>query len=226
MTKGLRFKEKTLQKSSFCACLVAILPLFLILDKKISRAEGIILVSTAALYFYWLLSQKERFAKMFFQKLKNRGVLFRAFLRALCIFMMGVFLLLLSAEGIVWSALNLAREFHLPLVTIGLLLVAIGTSIPEMAFAIKSITTGHKEMILGDAMGSVVVNSSLILGTTALIYPIEISDLSPYFTGIIFTTITCLFFAIFARTGREITRKEAVFLLFIYIAFIITELLI
>lgn len=225
MAKRLKFEGKILQRSSFYAPFIASLPLLLILDKKLSRIDGVILILTSILYFYWLLHQKERFTKALFKKLKNRGH-FRSFLKDLGILLGGIFLLLGSAEGIVWSASNLAREFNLSLVIIGLLLVALGTSLPEITFGIKSIAMGHKEMIIGDAMGSVVVNSTLILGLTVLICPFNIPNFSPYLSGILFTIITALLFAIFAKTDREITKKEAMVLIFIYIFFIITELLI
>jgi len=225
MAKRLKFEGKILQRSSLYACLIAPLPLLLMLDGKISRWDGVILFLALGFYFQRLLLQKERFTKVFSHAFNRKRAHFKLFLKDLGIFLAGVSLLLCSAEGIVWSTSNLAREFNLPLVIIGLLLVALGTSTPEIAFGIKSITMGHKEMILGDAMGSVVVNSTLILGTVALIYPLEIPDFSPYFIGIIFTVITCLFFAIFARTDREITRREAIFLLFVYATFVICEII-
>ena len=225
LAKRLKFKGKILQKSSLYACLIAPLPLLLILDGKLSRIDGVILLLTSALYFRWLLYQKERFTKILLQKLKNKKTHFKLFLKDLAMFFGGVFLLLFSAEGVVFSALNLAREFKLPSVVMGLFLVALGTSIPEISFGIKSITMGRKEMILGDAMGSVVINSTLILGVVALICPFEIPNLPPYLAGIIFTGITCLFFAIFARTDREISTKEAIFLLLVYIAFVICEVI-
>lgn len=224
MAKGLKFEGKVLQRSSLYACLIAFLPLLLMLDGKISRTDGVVLLLTFTLYFNWLLYQKERFTKVLFKKLKNKVAQLQLFLKDFGIFLGGVFLLLCSAEGIVWSVSNLATIFNLPLVITGLLLVAIGTSAPEIVFGIRSVTMDHKEMILGCAVGSVVVNSTLVLGIVALICPFKIPDFSPYFIGIIFTVVTCLFFVIFATTEREITRKEALFLLSIYVAFLICEI--
>lgn len=224
MGEGLKFKDKILQKASVYAPLITSLPLFLMLDKSVSRIDGCILLIVSFFYFYWLLCQKKRFTKTFFGKSKNREIRLLPFLKNLGIFITGICLLLLSAEGIVWSVLNLGKEFNLPVLIMGLFFIAIGTSIPEMAFSIKSIAMGHKQMVLGDTMGTIVVNSSLVLGITALIAPFQIPNFSPYLAGILFTIITTLFFTIFAKTGREITKKEAFFLLFIYIAFLISEI--
>jgi len=85
---------------------------------------------------------------------------------------------------------------------------------------------GHKEMVLGALMGSVVANSTLVLGTTVLISPLYISEYGPYIIGILFTIITCLFFAIFSRTEKEITEKEALVLFAVYFLFVFSQLVI
>ena len=224
LAKQLRFGSKILQRSSLYTAAIAPLPLLLMLDGKISRWDGIVLFLAFGFYFHRLLSQEERFTKILSNSLRRDRVGFGLFLKDLKMFFGGVCLLLLSAEGIVFSVLKLAEIFNLPLLIIGILLVALGTSLPEIAFAIESITMGHKEMILGDVMGSVVVNSTLILGLVALMCPFEISTFSPYFTGILFTVIVALSFAIFAKTDRKITRREALFLLLIYVIFVICEL--
>jgi len=224
LAKQLRFGSKILQRSSLYTAAIAPLPLLLMLDGKISRWDGIVLFLAFGFYFHRLLSQEERFTKILSNSLRRDRVGFGLFLKDLKMFFGGVCLLLLSAEGIVFSVLKLAEIFNLPLLIIGIFLVALGTSLPEIAFAIESITMGHKEMILGDVMGSVVVNSTLILGLVALMCPFEISTFSPYFTGILFTVIVALSFAIFAKTDRKITRREALFLLLIYVIFVICEL--
>lgn len=225
MAKGLRFRGRVLQKSSFYAALIAPLPLLLLLDGKISRWDGIILLTVLGFYFYRLLSQEKKFTRIFSNTFKREWVRFRLFLKDFGMFFLSICLLLISAEGIVFSALNLAKNLDLPLVITGVLLVALGTSIPEITFGIKSITMGHKEMILGDAIGSVVVNSTLVLGLVALICPFEITNFSPYLMGILFTVVVASVFAIFAKTEQKITKKEAMFLLLIYIVFVVVEIL-
>jgi len=222
--KGLKFEGKTLQISSLYASLIALIPLLLILDGKASRADGLILLLALGLYFHQLLHGEERFRKVF-NRFKRDNNEFKSFLKNIGIFFGGVFILLASAQGIVFSTSYLAKEFNSTLVIIGALLVAIGTSLPEITFGVRSIVMGHKEMILGDLMGSVVINSTLIFGLVSLISPVEILNFSPYFIGIIFTVVATLFFSIFARTHEIISRKEALFLLLIYIAFVITQVL-
>lgn len=224
--KGLKIEGETLRRSSFYVVIITFLPLFLIFDGKVSRLDGLILILALILYFYQLYSQEQKFTKVFSNNLKRGWGSFKSFLKDLGIFSVGAFILLISAEGIVFSASNLAVKFNIPLVVIGLFLVALGTSMPEIAFGFRSVIMGHKEMIVGNAMGAVVVNSAMALGLVALIAPFEIVYFSFYLNGIIFTIITGLFFYIFSRTGKEISRKEALFLIGIYFAFILIELLV
>ena len=222
--KKLKFEGKALQRCSFYAPFIASLPLVLMMDSRISRIDGIILLLTAAIYFRWLIGHQWHFTKIIANKNKDGKIQLFSFLKDIVIFAAGILFLLMAAETVVWSALNLAKELKLSLIVIGLFLVSLGTSIPELAFGMRSVKLGHKEMVLGDAMGSVVINSSLILGITALISPFNIPNFSPYFSGILFTVITALLFTIFAKTDREITEREAIALLFIYILFVVTEL--
>ena len=138
---------------------------------------------------------------------------------------MGIILLLVAAEGIVRSASFFAELFNLPLVLIGILIVGLGNALPETYFAISAAKRGEGWMVLGDLMGAVIVPATLVLGVVALIRPIEIYDFSPFVIARFFMILSAIFFFFFVRTGRKITKKEAVFLLSIYILFILIEIL-
>lgn len=226
IARGLKTEGTTLQRSSIYTAFLAFLPILLMLDGKISRVDGVVLLLALAFYFHQLVLQEESFTKIFSNNFNRERVHFKLFLKDSGMFLAGLFLLLLSAGGIVWSASFFAAATGLPLLIVGTLIVALGTTLPEMVFGIKSITMGHKEMILGNLMGSVVANSTLVLGLTFLICPLQIPKLSPYVIGIIFTVITCLFFTIFSRTGKVISKKEGIVLIVIYVLFVISQFLI
>ena len=225
LAKGLKFEGKILRKSSFYAAVIALLPLLLILDGEISRIDGLFLFLVLIFYFHHLLSQQERFTKVFVNSFRRDWTHLKIFLRDLGMFFMGVILLLLSAEGIIFSSSSIAEEFNISLAIIGIFLVALGTSLPEIVFGIRSIIMGHKEMILGNVIGSVVINSTLVLGLTALICPFKIHNFSPYLAGIVFTVATALFFTVFLRTQNTISRKEAFFLISVYFVFVFFEII-
>lgn len=225
--KGLKFKGRILRSSSVYAVIISFLPFILLLDRRISRIDGIILLGSLLFYFKELLREEERFTKVFANHFQEGWGSLKLFLKDLLVFFLGVFLLLISAEGVVWSASKLSLVFNLPLIIIGLFLVALGTSIPEIAFGIKSVIMGHKEMIIGEAVGSVVVNSALALGIVGLIAPFTIANnLLFYIVGFIFMLITALTFLFFSWTGYKITSKEALVLIGIYILFVLVEIIV
>ena len=80
-------------------------------------------------------------------------------------------------------------------------------------------------MILGNLMGAVIVPATLVLGIVALIHPIVITDFSAFAIARFFLIIAALFFLLFIRTGQKITKKEALFLLGIYLTFVLVEIL-
>ncbi|MCD6177737.1 sodium:calcium antiporter [bacterium] len=223
---GLKFEGKTLRSSSIYAIIISLLPLFLILDRNVSRIDGVILLASLVFYFRELLKREEKFTKIFTNHFKRDLEGLKLFFKDLLLFFGGVFLLLISAEGVVFSSSSLSLELNLPLIVIGLFFVAVGTSIPEITFGIRSVMMGHKEMIAGDAIGSVVVNSALALGLVAVIAPFQIPQISFYIVGIVFTVITALAFLIFSWTEHKITPKEALILIEIYILFVLVEIIV
>lgn len=86
----------------------------------------------------------------------------------------GFLLLILGAEWLVRGSSNIAQRFHIPEMLIGLTIVAIGTSMPELMITISSAQKGATDLIIGNAIGSNICNLLLILGVTAVLRPIEI----------------------------------------------------
>ncbi len=221
-TGTIELKGKIIQRSIFRAMLYNLIPFFLLRDGSISRLESFILLGSFVFYYFHLISQERRFEKVFNGK-KRDWVGFKLLFKSLLIFIGSFIILLLSSQGIVSSTVKIAEHFNLSKILISLFLISIGTSLPEIIFGIKSTKLEQKDMIIGNIMGSIVTNSTLVLGLTALISPIIVNDLSPYYNGITFIIITCLFFLIFAKTDHEITKKESFLLIAIYLIFILIE---
>lgn len=225
VARGLKCESIILQKSIIYTLIIALLPVLLILDGALSRIDGIVLLLFLALYMQRLFHQREKFTKVFNNAFNSEWQRFKNFIKNFWVFFMGLSLLLLSAEGVVWSAMQLAEFFNLPLMILGAIVVALGTNLPEITFGIRAITLGHKDMVLGNLLGAVVSNSTLVLGITVLISPLEVPNLKPYAIGIFFIVAALLFFTVFSKTGREISRREAIALLLIYLGFVAAEIL-
>lgn len=226
VANGLLTESKLVQGSAIFTILIAILPLLLILDGKLSQGDGLVLIGFFFIYIFWLFSKKERFIKAYEGPSASIFKEFKNFFKDIGRVFFGIIFLLAGAEGIVRSSLFFADSFNLSIPLIGILIVGVGNCLPELYFAIVSARKGQTWMILGDIMGSIITPATLVLGIVALIHPIEIVDFSPFAIARFFLIISALFFFFAVRTGRKITRKEALFLLGIYIAFVIFELVV
>lgn len=217
--------SKVIIKSSMFTIVLALLPLFLILDGVLGRIDGILLISFFFFYVFWLFSKEERFKKVYEQDEKKDIKGFKDFMKNLCLVFGSLTALLLASYGIIESSLFFAEKLNFSIGLIGLLIVGVGNALPETYFAIASARQGKTKMILGNLMGSVIVSATLVLGIVALICPIRIDDFSPFAIARLFLIISVLFFIFFARTGKKITKKEGLFLLLIYVLFILAEIL-
>jgi len=224
-TKGLPAESRMVQTSAVFTMFIAILPLLLILDGKLGRGDALILIFTFIFYIFWLFSKKERFTKIYNDTEIPLIKEFKTFLKDLGKVILGLFFLLLAAEGVVRSASFFSENLGLSLASVGILIVGLGNAIPETYFAIIAARRAQNWMILGDLMGSVIVAATLVLGIVALICPIEITNFSPFAIARFFLIISAMFFLFFVRTDRKITKKEAIFLLSLYITFVTVEIL-
>jgi len=222
--KGLSANSKTVQGSSIFAIITALLPLLLGADGNISRSDGILLILAFALYTAWLFNKKERFEKIY-DEIKGR-VSVKFVFKTTLIFIISIFLLLVSAQGVVKSARFFADYLKIPLTLVGILIVSFGNSLPDLSFVIQAARKSDDWLLLGDLIGGTIITATLVLGIVSLISPIIITDIPAIVVGRIFLIISALFFIFFIRTEKKITKREGTFLLLIYILFIIVEIII
>lgn len=225
---AMAVESKTVRMSAVFASIAAIFPLVLALDGNISRIDGLVLILIFVLFIFWLFSKKDRFIKIYeipekpilehgwLSILKNRLSILKNFAAALA----GLALIVLSAEGLIRSAMAFSDNFGFTASFVGILIVAAGTGFPETYFSVTLARKGYSWMILGGLMGSVAISSTMVLGTVALIKPIVITDVSLLAIGRLFLIISAILFLFFVRTKSEITKKEAAVLLAVYSAFI------
>jgi cation:H+ antiporter len=220
VSRGLELKGKgALRKDFFFAIALSLLPFFLILDGAVSRVDGIILLLAFSFYLKKVFREKKKFTKVFNHRFKGDLAGFKKFIKNLMVLFGSIILLLISSEGVVKMADSLAIELNIPLVITGLLFVSLGTALPEIVFGIRAVLLRHEEMVLGNFLGSVVVNSTLIFGIVSLISPLKLFDFTPYILGISFTFLVSFAFWAFSLTGRKIAKSEAIFLILLYLVF-------
>lgn len=138
------------------------------------------------------------------------------------IIIVGLFAVVVGAEWLVTGATTLATEFGVPEEVIGLTVVAIGTSLPELATSIVAAYRGHSDVCVGNVLGSNLFNLFGITGVTALFAPLPFSDKIVSFDLWILLAATAIIIP-FMLTGRRISRPEGIVLLILYLSFIASQ---
>lgn len=134
----------------------------------------------------------------------------------------GLFAVVVGAEWLVTGATTLAKEFGVPEEVIGLTVVAIGTSLPELATSIVAAYRGHSDVCVGNVLGSNLFNLFGITGVTALFAPLPFSDKIIGFDLWVLLAATALIIP-FMLSGRRISRFEGSILLILYVGFIVSQ---
>jgi cation:H+ antiporter len=140
------------------------------------------------------------------------------------IIIVGLFAVVVGAEWLVTGATTLAMEFSVPEEVIGLTVVAIGTSLPELATSIVAAYRGHSDVCVGNVLGSNLFNLFGITGVTAMFTPLPFSDKIVSFDLWILLAVTALIIP-FMLSGRRINRLEGSILLALYVGFIASQFL-
>ncbi|HII66038.1 TPA: sodium:calcium antiporter [Candidatus Woesearchaeota archaeon] len=218
LARGIRISTRAAQDDVYYMFAIAALPLVLMaLGGELSRIDGLILIGVFIVYMYNLVRQQRTLHKRVEETVGRMEIVSAVFLFIACLA-----LVLGSAYFVVKHASSLALGLNLPLILVGVVLLGLGTSLPELSFNIRSVRQGHPEMALGDSVGSVVVNSSLVLGIVALIHPIQ-EALFLYLTAWIFMLLVGFIFLTFVKSGNKLNWQEGLALIMLYSFFLMVE---
>jgi len=214
--RGIKIKKKGIRKDVFNMFLILLLPLVLLIDGVLSRFDGGLLIIVFMFYIWKILKEQKKFKKVFKVKVERWEVIFNVVL-----FIVGLVLLFVSSSFVVKYGGLLSIDLMLSPLLIGLFLVALGTSLPELVFGTVAILKGREDMSLGNIIGSNIVNSTLVLGVTALIFPISIV-LSSFLMSAVFMLIIGFLFLTFV-SNDELGLFEGISLIMFYVLFIIVQ---
>ena len=198
---------------------ITVLFLFLLIDGELGFIDGLIFVIGLVIYLIVnvLLARKEKNPEVdseFKKGLKSKlGVPV-----SIVLMLAGLGLLILGANLFVQSAVAIAKMFNVSDAIIGLTIVAIGTSLPELITSIVASYKKEADIAIGNVVGSNIFNILGILGITALIIPISSVGLGYVDLGVMLFTAIILF--PLSRTGFSISRFEGAILLVGYAGYI------
>jgi len=134
-------------------------------------------------------------------------------------FLIGIFMVIIGSRILVISGISIATAIGIPSVIIGLSIVAVGTSLPELVTGISAARKGVPDLSIGNIVGANVLNLALIIGLSSLIHPLTLSRFTQLYSFswlVVFIAAMIFMF----RSGHVVSRKEGFVLLGLYIGYI------
>lgn len=191
-------------------------------DGVLSRFEGVLLLATTVGYLFYIIliarSERAMITETLSSELEDGSVELSSG-KACVLILSGAVLLMLGAELLVQSSVEVATRLGVSEVFIGLTVLALGTSLPELAASIAAVRAGQGDLCVGNIIGSNIFNLLLIGGGAAAYTSLPITPGLLDFEFIALLLIT-FFFSALIYTGRTITRTEGGLLLLMYFVFI------
>lgn len=199
---------------------ILIIPIVLGLDGYYSRIEGLGLVITGLIFYYLAFrnnKEKQIVPSTVVIENKNR-------LKDGIFLLLSMSLLLIGSHFIVTSTINIAGYMGMSSIVIGMLIIGVGTTMPELFFCLSAIKKNHDSLAIGDILGTVLADATVVVGLLALISPFYFPQRIIYSAGI-FMVISSFVLFYFMRSGRTLSKKESYLLFVFWLLFVFTEIM-
>lgn len=216
---GIKIPTQLSLKQILVSLVIILAPSLLTADQKIESWEGVLMVLLYLILFLFFskdLSLAERIKNTTRRKSLNK-------LKLLGKIITGIILMAFASQQIVNSTLFFADKLNISPFFVSLIVVSIGTNIPEITIVFRSILQKQKDVALADYLGSASANT-LLFGFFSLLYWRPIYLPNHFLIRLTFLILALTLFFIFARSKRILSRKESVILFLLYIAFILFEI--
>lgn len=179
----------------------------------LGRIGGIVLLALFAFYMFWQIRDALK-ARQEDNSTEQEHI---SIVKAIIMIVGGAVAIIFGGNLVVDSAKTIASNFGMSDTLIGLTIVAIGTSLPELVTSMVAARKGESDIALGNVIGSNIFNIIFILGISSAILPITVDILALYDTLILIAvSIVCL---IFARTKHKVSRVEGLIMVLMYVAY-------
>ncbi len=213
--------------------IAAIMLIFMSVDGALSRLEGLIMVACAVIYVIVLIRLSKResahikkeFSEEFSYEVLIRQSVWKSWGVNFMFLVAGIALTVLGANLMVSGAVNIAQAFGISDAVIGLTIVAIGTSAPELATTIVATYKNDRDVAIGNLIGSSISNVLVILGLTCIASPTAV-DVSKDILWIdlpLAAIVAIVCYPVF-RSDKMVSRKEGIFFVLSYIVYFLVLL--
>ena len=217
--KGIRVSHELDKKTLVFSLAVVAIPSGLILDHQITNFEGLMCILAYLSLFYLIQKKHGIFEKGKIEILQIKAYSFLDLLRVI----FGIGLVFISSTYIVGQTVTFSQLLHIPPFYISLLVLGLGTNLPELSLAIRAILLGKKDIAFGDYLGSAAANTFLF-GLFTLINDGEVLTTNNFLPTFVFILFGLVLFYRFSQSHKDISVKEGWALLAVYSCFAIYEL--
>jgi len=216
---GIRLSHDLNQKNLLVSLLVIAAPSLVILDHRVTNQEGVFLVMCYLIGFYFI----QRKHGILDQK-KTKAFTIKAYSYLdLIKVIAGILMVCFSSQHIVGQTILYSQVLDMPVYYISLVILALGANLPELSLAVESVIIKKKDIALGDYLGSASANT-LLFGIFTLVNNGEVLTVNNFLITAIFLNTGLAFFFHFSKSKKDISRKEGMILLCIYLSFIVFQL--
>lgn len=187
---------------------------------QISRPEGFVLIFLiTAILLYLFIYQKKSISEFSDDFDRSKISISKSFLHII----FSGFLLWLGSETLIKSAISVATQFEISQRVISITMVAIGTSIPELAASVVASLKKQNDLSIGNLIGSNIFNLLVVIGITSSISPMYGIENSTIYNDMLWVVLFSVIILPLALVGRKsvLTRKKGIMLLALYLIFII-----
>ncbi len=217
---GVKLIHQLSENNLIFSLLVVAAPVFLIADNLLTRTEGVFLILIYFILFYFI----EKKQGLMGIKIPKKKFFNKNFLVETIELLLSAFIIFLASKYIVTETVYFSSVLKVSQFLISLVVLSIGTNLPEISLAVRSIIKGKSEVALGDYLGSAAANT-LLFGVFTLLNGKRI-NVSVYSFRILLLTLLGLgVFYVFSRSKNDISKKEGKILLLIYLLFVISQVL-
>jgi cation:H+ antiporter len=225
LIKPIRVKSGILKKELPILTGITLISFYFIYDLNIKRYESALILGLFIIIVVWgIIEDRKNSAdnlnKEMEEKLESNNL---SLFKALFFLTAGLVLLIASSKVLVWGALVITQKTGISDLMAGLTIVAIGTSLPELASSLAAIKRGSHDIALGNVIGSNMFNTLGVTGTAFLIHPSAISKdvIIRDFPVMFFLTIMVFVVGFGFKNQGRINRFEGFFLLSVYILYLL-----
>jgi cation:H+ antiporter len=188
----------------------------LCLDSKIGRLDGIVLISLLIIFLiYSITTAKDKSNPIVLAKPSNINILKNFFY-----IVIGIVMLSFGANFVVQEAIIMAEKIGLSQTFIGISIVALGTSLPELATSAVAAAKGESDISVGNVVGSNLFNICLVMGIVGLFNPMTIDKTLHYFQ-FPFMMFICIVLWLIAYFNQGISKKTGYFFITLFIIYIL-----